>query len=79
VEDPVALARFVLSGTAEGDDARIRAAMASGERSTLRLPQPVPVVITYVTAIARSDGLHFRPDVYGHDAALERRLARSVR
>lgn len=77
VEDPVSLAAFVLAGKPEGDPARIRAAMASGERSTLRLARPVPVVITHVTAVARADGVHFRPDLYGHDAALERLLSRS--
>jgi len=79
VEDPVALASFALAGLPEADPSRIRAAMASGERRTLRLARPVQVVITHLTAVARDDGVHFRPDVYGHDAALERALARRGR
>ncbi|PJG49362.1 murein L,D-transpeptidase [Sphingobium sp. LB126] len=31
------------------------------------LPQPVPVYLTYLTAIASGDGVQFLPDVYGRD------------
>ena len=47
VEDPVALATFVLQGMPGWDEARIRAAMSAGRSSTLRLAPPVPVLITY--------------------------------
>ena len=38
------------------------------------LPQAVPVYFVYATAMASRDGLRFFPDVYGHDADLDRLL-----
>ena len=32
------------------------------------LPQPVPVYLTYLTAVPSGDGVQFLPDVYGRDA-----------
>ena len=31
------------------------------------LPQPVPVYLTYLTAVPTKDGVTFLPDVYGRD------------
>jgi L,D-transpeptidase YcbB len=42
--------------------------IASGLAHDLRLPQPVPVIFTYMTGYASEDGqVNFRPDVYGLD------------
>ena len=71
VEDPVALATFVLQGMPAWDEARIRAAMAAGRSSTLRLADPVPVLITYGTALVKGDRLHFFDDIYGLDRVLD--------
>ena len=38
------------------------------------LAKPVPVYFVYATAMAARDGLRFFPDVYGHDADLDRLL-----
>jgi murein L,D-transpeptidase YcbB/YkuD len=68
VEEPVALALFVLAGQPDWDEARIRTAMATGRASTLRLLEPLPVVIAYFTAVAGTDGrVFFFPDIYGLD------------
>ena len=75
VEDPIALAMWVLRGNPEWTEERIRSAM-NGE-STLRVSvkHPVPVWILYGTAIVREDGeVHFLKDIYGHDAALQKVL-----
>lgn len=75
VEDPIALALWVLRGNPEWTEERIRSAM-NGE-STLRVSvkHPVPVWILYGTAIVREDGeVHFLKDIYGHDAALQKVL-----
>jgi murein L,D-transpeptidase YcbB/YkuD len=75
VEKPAELARFVLSGLPEWTPARIRAAMARGGERHVALPEPLPVVVTYLTAWADADGVtRFFPDVYEHDAAQARLL-----
>lgn len=69
VEEPLALARFVLQDAPEWNDERLLAAMTRGRSATLRLKEPLPVVITYFTASADEDGrVHFFPDLYGRDA-----------
>lgn len=75
VEQPVELAKFVLQNQPEWDEARIRAAMDSGEAYTLSLRSPVRVVIAYKTVRVRDDGqIQFFADVYGQDRLLDRAL-----
>lgn len=75
VEEPVALAKFVLENEPEWSEERIREAMGKGESTTLRLREPVRVVIAYGTAIAKQDGrVFFFPDIYGHDKQLDAAL-----
>lgn len=76
VEEPVALARFVLQDQPEWSEERIRAAMARGEPSTLRLSSPLPVLITYNTVLVKGGRVYFYPDLYGHDRLLEQALRR---
>lgn len=79
IEQPVALARFVLEGMAGWDEDRIRTAMQAGVSSTLKLAQPVPVLIAYGTVLVRGARVHFFEDVYGHDRLLDQALrAREV-
>ena len=78
VEAPVALAGFVLQGVPEWDETRIHEAMARGTSSTLRLREPLRVVIAYNTVGVAPDGrVLFHPDIYGHDAALDEALRRA--
>ncbi|WP_043351750.1 L,D-transpeptidase family protein [Cupriavidus basilensis] len=75
VEAPVALAGFVLQDTPGWTEARIREAMEKGESSTLRLRQPLPVVLAYGTAIVKADArVYFFPDIYGLDSVLDEAL-----
>lgn len=76
VENPVALATFVLAGTAGWNEARIGAAMAAGRSHTIRLREPIPVVIGYSTVMVRDRTVYFYPDIYGHDHALAQALGR---
>jgi len=81
VEDPVALARFVLKDMPEWTEERIRQAMGAGKASTVSLINPLPVTLAYGTAIARADGrVYFLADIYGQDKvlgqALQQRAAR---
>jgi murein L,D-transpeptidase YcbB/YkuD len=74
VEQPVALARFVLQGMPDWTEERIRQAMAGGTSATLRLAEPVPVVIAYGTTLVRDGKLLFFEDLYGHDRLLDAAL-----
>jgi len=77
VEEPAALAGWVLRDEAGWGPDRIAAAMRRAQPSEARLARPVPVVILYATASVDPDGrVQFRDDLYGLDALLERELAR---
>ena len=75
VQDPVALALFVLQDMPQWTEARVREAMAAGELQTVKLATPVPVLIAYGTALVKQGQLHFYPDIYGHDRALAQAMA----
>jgi murein L,D-transpeptidase YcbB/YkuD len=76
VEDPVALAEFVLRGLPGWNREHVEAAMHAGATSQVDLPAPIPVYVVYVTAVAQSGReVGFFEDLYGHDAELERLLA----
>ena len=74
VEKPVELAEFVLRDMAGWDRARIEAEMAQGSSHTLRLDQPVPVLIHYGTTVVKGDQIFFFNDFYGHDRLLDAAL-----
>jgi murein L,D-transpeptidase YcbB/YkuD len=74
VEEPVALAGFVLANQPEWDETRIRQAMGSGTSNTLKLAEPLPVLIAYGTALVTQGELRFFDDVYGYDGVLDAAL-----
>jgi murein L,D-transpeptidase YcbB/YkuD len=74
VEDPVALATFVMQGMPGWDAAAIRETMANAHSRTVTLPQPLPVLIAYGTALVKEGRMHFFDDVYGHDRTLDKAL-----
>lgn len=78
LEQPVALASFVLKGMPEWTEERIRAAMAAGRSTTLRVNEPVRVVITYGTALVKGGRTYFYEDIYGHDRQLDAALRRQA-
>lgn len=72
VEDPAALAEWVLREKPEWTKDRIQEAF-SGKRDDMyvNLARPISVKITYQTAVAQPNGeMHFYEDIYGHDARL---------
>jgi L,D-transpeptidase YcbB len=77
VEDPVGLAGFALQGLPGWDAAAIRETMANAHSRTVNLPQPVPVLIGYGTALVKDGRMHFFDDVYGHDRTLDAALRRA--
>ncbi len=74
VERPVALANFVLQGMPEWTEERIRQAMARGESATLRLAEPVRVLIAYGTTLVKRGQTYFFEDIYGQDRRLDAAL-----
>ncbi len=71
IEDPVALAEFLLQGAGPRLRAQFDAAREGTDPRRVRLPEPVPVFMVYWTAWVDPDGVvQFRDDIYGHDAAL---------
>lgn len=76
VEDPAALARWVLGGQRQWDADAVQAALQPGPTRHVDLPRTIPVVIYYATASIDSEGSpHFAADIYGRDAKLEQDLA----
>ncbi len=71
LDKPLELADILLRDAPDWTPDRIRQTVASGRRTIVSLPDPVPVHITYLTAGADMDGkLQFREDVYDRDTAL---------
>ena len=76
VEDPVALAQWILRDQPSWTEESIRAAMDGDKTLQVKLDRPIPVLILYSTAVVAEDGeVRFFDDIYGQDAALERALA----
>ena len=68
VEEPEALAKYVLRDYPEWDDESIGAAMHAGIEQHVKLKERIPVHIVYFTAwVDENGGLHFQPDIYGYD------------
>lgn len=79
VEKPVELAEFVLQGMPGWDRARIESAMTLGKSNTLRLAEPVPVLLSYGTTLVKGDQIFFFNDIYGHDRVLAQALQQRAR
>jgi murein L,D-transpeptidase YcbB/YkuD len=76
LENPPALAAWVLRDEPQWTPERIEAA-TQGERPTrVNLKAPLTVVLYYDTVHVNSENVaHFADDIYGDDAALDRALA----
>jgi len=77
LEKPADLAVWVLRDNPGWNKDRILAAMNGEESQRVNLAHPIPVLILYATVIVLEDGrVHFYDDIYGHDATLEKVLAK---
>jgi L,D-transpeptidase YcbB len=75
VEDPVALAAFVLRDQPEWTQERIQQAMQWPTPRRVDLRDPLPVYILYSTVVVKESGeVFFFDDIYGHDATLQKLL-----
>ena len=76
IEQPQALAEYLLRDQSEWTSARIQEAMHAQEEKHVKLREPVPVYLGYFTARVSADGVtQFRKDVYEIDGRLTARLA----
>ena len=77
LEDPARFAVWVLRDPDQWSLGQVRRAMDGPASKRMNLARPLPVVIYYTTAIVRPErGVEFYDDIYGHDARLERELAK---
>ena len=77
VEDPVALALWVLRDKPEWSRERILALINGNSPVGVNLDKPIPVLIVYGTAVVEENGeVHFFEDIYGYDAELKQVLAK---
>ncbi len=78
LERPADMAAWVLRDKGGWTPEKIHAAMTNGpDAQQVNLPHPIPVLIVYATVVVLEDGLvHFYDDIYGHDAALQKVLAK---
>jgi murein L,D-transpeptidase YcbB/YkuD len=72
----VAFAKILLAQEPGWSPQRVDDVLASGETTHIRLSRHTPVRLMYLTAFTQGDHVAFRPDVYGWDAELLRRLDR---
>ncbi len=74
LERPIDLAQAVLS---PDWSAKVPELIAEANTRSLKLDRPITVYLMYMTAWADEDGtVHFRDDLYGHDARLRAALKR---
>jgi murein L,D-transpeptidase YcbB/YkuD len=75
VNQPQILAEYLLRDKPEWNAESIRNAMNASKEKWITLTNPVPVIITYLTAWVDNNGLlNFRDDIYEHDADMAKRL-----
>lgn len=78
VEDPKALAAWVLRNNPGWTKERIEAAFQAGKEQQVNLERTTPVLIVCSSAVAEEDGqVFFFQDIYGHDKTLAKLEARA--
>ncbi len=71
VADPFDLAHELLSWQTDNAEAEFEAALQTGNETTVKLKQVLPVHLVYFTAYPDAKGrISYRRDIYGRDAAL---------
>ena len=68
VKDPFELAERLLHGQPGWDRAKIDAVVESGKTTRVILDKKMPIIIAYITAVALTDQVKFRRDIYKRDA-----------
>lgn len=75
VENPLELVRLLFNDPKNWSAAAINAKLTTTVTENVTLPTRVPLLLAYWTIDVTDDGrVTFKPDVYGHDAALLKAL-----
>jgi murein L,D-transpeptidase YcbB/YkuD len=77
IEKPLELAEYLLKNHPGWPPGKVRAALTGDDRveKTIKLVEPVNIHILYWTVwIGKDDLIHFGPDVYDRDKALDEAL-----
>jgi murein L,D-transpeptidase YcbB/YkuD len=75
IAKPIELAEHLLKDNLDWQRDKIRETISSGERKIVRLSNPIPVHILYLTSWVGIDGkVYFFSDVYDRDKAMMRAL-----
>ena len=67
IEHPRRLVDLFLAGASQWPDSKVDKLLASPRTRHFRLPQPVPLFLTYWTAWVEHGTVHFRHDIYRRD------------
>lgn len=79
LEDPIGLAKILLSTTNHTSN-DIDNLIQRNKRKSLKLEQPIPIHITYMTAWVNEQGIvNFRPDIYKRDSQIADNLYNASR
>ncbi|MES2732102.1 MAG: L,D-transpeptidase family protein [Bacteroidota bacterium] len=71
LSDPLKLQEYLMKDDTLWTPAKVQQIWAKGEEKYIRLKKKIPVFLAYFTTWQDSAGnLHFREDLYGHDAQL---------
>ena len=71
VEDPEALAVWVLRNNPGWTKERVELALKAGKEQQVNLARTIPVLVVYASAVVEEDGqVFFLEDIYGHDKSL---------
>ena len=71
LQNPNALAEYLLRGSAKWNPETIAAAIALNVTRTVTLPRPIPIYLLYFTAWVDAEGeVQFRDDIYTRDVKL---------
>ena len=74
IEKPLELAKYLLKNHPDWPSEKIREALMGDDRveKTIKLPEPINIHILYWTVwIGKDDLIHFSPDIYDRDKALD--------
>ncbi|WP_212625155.1 L,D-transpeptidase family protein [Pseudomonas sp. PP3] len=75
VENPLQLVELLFNDPVHWNSEGIKKQLANGKTENIKLPVKVPVLLAYWTVDMSNDGrVTFKPDVYGYDSPVLRRL-----
>jgi murein L,D-transpeptidase YcbB/YkuD len=80
VKDALRFAETLISGTVDWSRDNTTAALAGKDSVRVNLETPIPVFVTYLTAVADANGeVVYHDDLYGRDSAVASAFGRGVR